>query len=84
MSKLKQRFIEDMDLHGYGERTIECYSRSLRQLEDHYKKPAEEVSEDEIRKYFLYNKNDRKWSRATNTIVLCGIKFFFEKTLRKE
>ena len=84
MSKLKQRFIEDMELHGYGERTVDMYSRAVRQLEDHYKKTAEEVSEDEIRQYFLYNKNDRKWSRAASTIALCGIKFFFEKTLGKE
>ena len=84
MSNYKQRFIEDMDLHGYSARTIQCYSRSLRQLEDYYKKPAKNVTENEIRQYFLYNKNDRKWSRTTSTIALCGIKFFFEKTLRKE
>ena len=84
MLNYKQRFIEDMELHGYGERTIECYSRSLRQLENHYKKPVENVTEEEIRQYFLYNKNDRKWSRATSTIALCGIKLFFEKTLNKQ
>jgi len=84
MSKLKQRFTEDMELHGYGKRTVTMYSRAVRQLEDHYKKPAEEVTEDEIRQYFLFNKNDRKWSRAASTIALCGIKFFFEKTLGKD
>jgi integrase/recombinase XerD len=84
MSNYKQRFTEDMNLRGFSARTIQCYSRSLRQLEDHFKKPAEKVTEEEIRQYFLYNKNDRKWARATSTIALCGIKFFFEKTLLKE
>jgi len=84
MSNYQKRFIEDMELHGYGQRTIECYSRALRQLEDHFKKPAEKVTEEDIRHYFLYNKNERKWARTTSTIALCGIKFFFEKTLQKE
>ena len=79
MSKLKQRFIEDLELHGYSKRTVEMYARAVRQLEDHCKKPAEEVSEEEVRQYFLYNRNDRKWSRTASTIALCGIKFFFEK-----
>lgn len=84
MSNYQQRFIEDLELHGYSKRTVTMYSRAVRQLKDHYNKPAEEVTEDEIRQYFLYNKNDRKWSRAASTIALCGIKFFFEKTLQKE
>lgn len=84
MSTSKQRFIEDMELHGFSERTIECYTRSIRQLENYFKKPAEKVTEEEIRQYFLYNKNGRKWARTTSTIALCGIKFFFEKTLGKD
>jgi len=84
MSNYTQRFIEDMELHGYGKRTVTMYSRAVRQLEDHYKKPVEDVTEDEIRQYFLYNKNDRKWSRTASTIALCGIKFFFKNTLGKE
>jgi len=73
MSNYKQRFIEDMQLHGYSKRTIDMYSRAVRQLKDHYKKPVEKITEEEIRQYFLYNKNDRKWSRAASTIALCGI-----------
>lgn len=84
MSNYRQRFIEDMDLHGYSKRTVAMYSRAVRQLEDHFNKPAEKVTEEEIRHYFLYNKTDRNWSRAASTIALCGIKFFFEKTLQKE
>lgn len=84
MENLKQKFLEDLELHGYCERSIDMYARAVRQLEDHYNKPAEKVSEDKIRKYFLYNKNVRKWSRSASTIAICGIKFFFEKTLNKK
>lgn len=84
MSPLRQRFIEDMQLHGYGQRTIEIYTRAVRQLSEHYKKPADKITEEEIRQYFLYNKNVRQWARSTSTVALCAIKFFFETTLHKK
>src|SRR3970282_2300064 len=34
--------------------------------------------------YFLYLANEKKVARATATIALCGIRFFFEQTLRRE
>src|SRR5712664_3292464 len=37
-----------------------------------------------LRQYFLYLANEKKVARATATIALCGIRFFFEQTLRRE
>jgi len=41
------------------------------------------ITEDELRQYFLYLKNVKHHSRPTMTIAICGIKFFFERTLEK-
>jgi hypothetical protein len=41
----------------------------------------DKLSEEEIRQFFLYLINRRKAAKSTVTIYLCGIKFFFEKTL---
>lgn len=84
MTTLRKRFIEDMQLHGYSQRTIDAYVRAVRQLAEHFNKSPDGITEEELRQYFLYNKNIRKWSRVASTISLCGIKFFFEKTLQKE
>jgi len=84
MSELRKRFIDDMQLRGFSERTIEAYVRSVRQLTQHFHKSPDKITEEELRQYFLYNKNIRKWSRAASTISLCGIKFFFTHTLQKE
>lgn len=84
MTELRQRFTEDLQLHGYSPRTVDAYVRAVRQLAEHYHKPPDIISEEELRQYFLYNKNIRKWSRVASTISLCGIKFFFENTLQKE
>ncbi|MCK4467254.1 MAG: tyrosine-type recombinase/integrase [Desulfobacterales bacterium] len=41
-------------------------------------------TEEELRDYFLYTKNIKKWSRSTSTIAICGIKFFYENTLKRD
>ena len=84
MTFLRKRFIDDLQLHGYCQRTVDAYVRAVRQLAEHYHKSPDKITEEELRQYFLYNKNIRKWSRVASTISLCGIKFFFEKTLKKE
>jgi integrase/recombinase XerD len=84
MTKLRQRMIEDMQLRGLSEKTQESYLRSVRQLAEHYHKAPDQISEEELRQYFLYLKNVRQVSHSSCTVALCGIKFFYERTLRRE
>jgi site-specific recombinase XerD len=42
---------------------------------------AEEISEQQVRDYFLYCKNEAGWSAATMRIAYSGIKFFYTVTL---
>ena len=73
-----------MQLNGMSERTIEMYAHAVRQLTKHYNKSPEEISDEELRLYFLYNKNERGWSRTASTIALCGIKRFYTLTLKRD
>jgi integrase/recombinase XerD len=84
MTELRKRMIECLQLRGFSERTQEAYVRAVRQLAQHYEKSPDLVTEEELRQYFLYIKNVKKYSRPTTTIALCGIKFFFERTLGKQ
>jgi len=68
MTFLRKRFIEDMQLHGYCPRTIDAYVRAVRQLSEHYHKSPDQITEEELRQYFLYNKNIRKWSRVVHPV----------------
>jgi site-specific recombinase XerD len=76
--------IEDLQLHGFAEKTQEAYLRAVRQLATYYKKSPDRISRDELRKYFLYLKNEKRVSRSTCRVALYGIRFFYLKTLRKE
>ena len=84
MTVLRQRMIEDMQLRSLAKGTQDIYVRAVRQLAEHYGKPPDQITEEELRQYFLYLKNDKGIARSTCTIALCAIKFFFERTLKRE
>ena len=65
MTALRQKMIEAMQLAGFSERTQQSYLRGVRQLAEHYMKSPDQISEEEIRQYFLYVKNVKKWARPT-------------------
>jgi integrase/recombinase XerD len=83
MTPLQQRMIEDLQLRGMSARTEQMYVRAVRQLAQHYHKPPDQISDEELRQYFLYVKNVKHWSRSGTTIALCGLKFFYEHTLER-
>ena len=64
--------IEDLQLRGMGALTQQRYVRAVQQLAEHYGKSPDKISEEELRDYFLYVKNVKKWSRSTSTIALCN------------
>jgi site-specific recombinase XerD len=83
MTILRQKMIEDLQLRGLAVRTQESYVQAVRQLAAHYHKSPDQISEEELRQYFLFLKNVKQVSRSTQTIALCGIKFFYEHTLKR-
>ena len=72
MTALRQRMIEDLQLAGMCERTQEVYVRAVRHLAEYCGKSPDQINEEEIRSYFLYVKNKKKWARPTCTIAICG------------
>ena len=84
MTEFSKRMLQDLQLSGYAKRTQEMYLRAVRQLSEHFNKPPDQITEEQLRDYFLYVKNVKKWSRTASTIAISGIKFFYEKTLSRE
>jgi integrase/recombinase XerD len=84
MTVLRQRMVEDLQLRGLCERTQDAYVRAVRQLSEHYGKSPDCISEEELRQYFLYLKNVKSVSHSACRVALCGIKFFYQHTLKRE
>jgi site-specific recombinase XerD len=76
--------LQDMQLRGLATKTQDAYLRAVRQLVEYCGKSPDQIAEADLRHYFLYLKNEKKASRSACTVALCGIKFFFEQTLRQQ
>jgi len=81
MTPLRQQMIEDMQLNGLSASTQKLYADAVKQLAQHYHRSPDQLSEQDLRQYFLHLTNVKKVSRSTTTIALCGVKFLFEKSL---
>lgn len=83
-SPLRQRMMEDMRLRYLSEGTQEAYLRAVSELAGYYGKSPDRITSEELRQYFLYLRDERHLSRSTITVKLCGIKYLFEHTLKRE
>jgi site-specific recombinase XerD len=76
--------MEDLQLHGLSGQTQEIYVLVVEQLAKHYRKPPDQISEAELRAYFLYLLNEKQVAASTLTVALSGIKFFYVYTLQRQ
>jgi site-specific recombinase XerD len=84
ISPLQERMINDMHLHSFSQRTQQSYVRSVEGLAKYFNRSPDQLAEEQIRNYFVHLTCERKLARPTVTIALCGIKFFYEKTLKRD
>jgi len=83
-STLRQRMLQDLQLAGLSERTQEAYLRAVRKLAAHFKLSPGQLTEAQVRDYFLYLKNDQKFSSTALKIAHSGIKFFYSQTVVRD
>ncbi len=81
MSHLIKRFKENLQLAGYAKRSNQSYVSSVLRLQRFYNKPLEDITEEELRQYWLCCQSEFGWSAASLRISYAGIQHFFTKTL---
>ena len=83
MTALRKRMIEDLQLKGYAASTQEAYLEAVCKLARHYGKSPDQVSEEQLRAYFLHLGQVERCARGTLKIAISGIRFFFSVTLQR-
>ena len=83
MTPLRQRMIEDMQLRGLSPATQRAYLQAVQYFAQHFDTSPDQLTEEHLRQYFLYLRNDKRVARSTSTVALCAIKFLFEHTLHR-
>ena len=77
--KTGERMAADLALCNYAERTQQSYLQRARRFVQHFRRPAEDMGEREVRAYLLYRL--ARTSPTTVAIDLSAIKFLYRTTL---
>jgi len=83
MTELRRRMFEDMQLRGLSSKTQKCYVDSVKNLARYYGRSPDQLTEEEIRHFFLHLINQKRVAESTFRVYLYGIKFFYETTLKR-
>lgn len=76
MPDLLEIIRQEMCLRNYSKKTVEAYSRVIRDLYTKTKKPLREISEEEIKKYLL-NLSERELSSQSIALAANAINFLY-------
>ena len=80
---LAQRMLEDLELAGCSPGTQALYLRSVRQLAQHFRLSPDKITEDQLRQYILFLKNEKRFAAGSLRIAYSGIRFFYAHTVKR-
>ena len=81
MGVLRTRMLEEMNLRNFAPTTQKAYLYAVTKLAQYYKRPPDELGKEQIRSYLLYLTTERKLSPNTMTMLISGLRFFYNETL---
>src|SRR5258706_12402872 len=83
MSKLRQQLIQELVLRGCSPRTQEAYVSAVYQLAQYYRRPPDQVSEQEIKDYLFYLAETKKLSASSRNQATRALRFFYKQVLSR-
>ena len=84
MSKLINKFRQDLRMAGYRPRSIQVYIPTVLRLQRFCNKPVEEILEEDLIAYWDSCTEECGWATSTMRISYSGIKRFFRHTLVRD
>ena len=85
MMRISDRMVIDMTIASLSEGTQKKYLDANSELCRYYdNRPPGQITEDELKAFFLHLKNDKGLAKSTLNQKYCGIRFLFPNTLNKE
>jgi integrase/recombinase XerD len=83
MGELRDRMVRDMDVRQFSGRTVEAYLAGVKGLAKYYRRPPDQLSDDEVQRYLLSLQEERHLSNSSCNQIRCALKFFYEVTVRR-
>jgi site-specific recombinase XerD len=66
-----------------SKRTVHGYLRAVRQLADYCERRPDKITQQQLRRYFLYLKNEKQFAYGSIRVAFSGIKFFYTRTCKR-
>jgi len=77
--------VEALKLNGKGERTQEAYARHVRKLIEFFNgKEPDQITEEELKRYFIHRQDINKWQPNTMRICYSAIKFLYLHVVQRD
>jgi site-specific recombinase XerD len=75
---------EDMRLCDFRPRTQEGYLLAVRLFIERLGREPESLTDEDVRAYFLYLREERKLAPSSINIAVCALRFFFVRTMQRD
>ena len=72
--------LHDLQLAGRSDTTQKSYLRAVRKFAQWLHKAPDRATEDDLRRYLLFIKNDQQWKANSLKVAYSGLKFFYTHT----
>ena len=80
----RTRMSEDMKLRDFRPRTQEGYTLAVRLFLERVRREPESLTDEDVRAYFLYLREERKLAPSSINIAVHALRFFFIHTLGRD
>jgi site-specific recombinase XerD len=77
MTPLREAFLRELALRGMAERTQESYVGAIRLMAEHYHRPPDKLSDQELKDYLLHLSRGRGLSPSTVNQAVCAMRAFY-------
>lgn len=84
LANWRDRMSEDMRLRDFRPRTQEGYALAVRQFLDRVAREPETLTDEDVRVYFLYLREERKLAPSSINLAVHALRFFFIHTLQRD
>jgi integrase len=84
LSNWGTRMSEDMRLRDFRPRTQEGYLLAVRQFMDRVAREPETFTDEDVRGYFLYLREEKKLAPSSINIAVHALRFFFIHTMQRD
>ena len=81
MSILRQQLIQELVLRNYSPRTQEAYVSAVYQLAKFYRRPPDQLSDQELKDYLFHLAGARKLSASSRNQATSALRFFYAHVL---